>query len=86
MSASRYPQNNRTTTAGSTASREEAPAEGGAAQAEGGSSQDQRIRIDGFNQVLEMLRVADPAFRESLLRNLAKRDPRLALNLRRDLE
>lgn len=47
---------------------------------------EQRVRIDGFNQVLEMLRVADPAFRESLLRRLAKRDPRLAETLRQDLE
>ncbi|HAR44197.1 MAG TPA: hypothetical protein DCS07_16455 [Bdellovibrionales bacterium] len=43
------------------------------------------IAIDGFNQVLEMLRIADPAFRESLLRRLAQRDQELARDLRRDL-
>jgi hypothetical protein len=43
------------------------------------------IRIDGMAQVLEMLRVADPAFRESLLKRIALRDPRLAATLRRDL-
>lgn len=43
------------------------------------------IAVDGFQQVLEMLRAADPAFRESLLRRLASRDPRLARDLRADL-
>lgn len=43
------------------------------------------IPFDGFQQVLEMLRVADPAFRESLLRRLAARDARLARDLRADL-
>jgi hypothetical protein len=47
---------------------------------------DQGIRINGFAQVVAMLEVADPQFRESLLRRLAKRDPRLAKNLRSDLE
>ena len=45
----------------------------------------QPIPIDGFQQVLEMLRIADPAFRESLLRRLAQRDQQLANSLRRDL-
>jgi hypothetical protein len=44
------------------------------------------IRIDGFQQVLDMLRVADPAFRESLLRRLAARDLSLANSLRKDLK
>lgn len=43
------------------------------------------IPVDGFQQVLDMLRVADPAFRESLLRRLAARDARLARDLRADL-
>jgi hypothetical protein len=47
--------------------------------------EDARIAVDGFNQVLEMLRIADPAFRESLLKRLAKHDPRLARSLRHDL-
>jgi len=47
--------------------------------------QEGAIAIDGFNQVLEMLRIADPAFRESLLRRLAQRDQELARDLRRDL-
>lgn len=43
------------------------------------------IAIDGFRQVVDMLRIADPAFRESLLRRLAQRDRELAATLRRDL-
>jgi len=43
------------------------------------------IPVDGFKQVLEMLRIADPAFRESLLRRLADRDRDLARSLRADL-
>lgn len=45
----------------------------------------QPIAINGFKQVLDMLRVADPAFRESLLKRLAQRDQNLANSLRRDL-
>ena len=50
-----------------------------------GPTQEAAIPIDGFKQVLEMLRIADPAFRESLLRRLAQRDQNLARELRRDL-
>lgn len=46
---------------------------------------DDRINIDGFAQVLEMLRIADPQFRESLLKRLAARDVELARSLRQDL-
>lgn len=44
------------------------------------------IRVDGFEQVLSMLRIADPEFRESLLRRLAGRDRNLAEQLRRKLK
>jgi hypothetical protein len=43
------------------------------------------IPVDGFQQVLEMLQIADPAFRESLLRRLAARDRDLARSLRESL-
>ena len=43
------------------------------------------IPVDGFKQVLEMLKIADPEFRESLLRRLAARDQELARSLRADL-
>lgn len=41
-----------------------------------------QIRVDGFAQVLAMLKIADPEFRESLLRRLATRDIELARSLR----
>lgn len=47
---------------------------------------EERIAINGFAQVLEMLKIADPAFRESLLRRLAQRDRQLAHSLRQDLK
>ena len=44
------------------------------------------IQIDGFKQVLDMLKSAEPAFRESLLKRLAVRDRDLVRSLRKDLE
>jgi hypothetical protein len=44
------------------------------------------IPIDGFRQIVEMLRIADPSFRESLLRRLAAKDANLARSLRQDLQ
>jgi hypothetical protein len=44
------------------------------------------VQIDGFRQIVDMLRVADPAFRDSLLRRLAQRDANLANSLWRDLK
>lgn len=43
------------------------------------------IRVDGFQQVLAMLRVADQDFRESLLRRIGQRDRDLARSLRDEL-
>ncbi len=43
------------------------------------------IRINGRQQVLELLMAADPAFRESLLRKIATQDRPLADALRRQL-
>jgi len=39
------------------------------------------IPINGFGQILDMLKAADPAFRESLLRRVAAKDARLAQSL-----
>ncbi len=50
-----------------------------------GAKEEAQIKVDGFEQVLEMLKIADPAFRDSLLRRLAKRDAELARNLIADL-
>ena len=44
-----------------------------------------RIPVNGFRQVIEMLKIADPEFRESLLKRLGARDPVLARAIRRDL-
>ncbi len=44
------------------------------------------VAIDGFQQIVEMLRIADKDFRESLLKRLAAKDRRLVQNLRRDLD
>ena len=55
-------------------------------QADPQSSEQQGIPINGFQQIVDMLKVADPQFRESLLRRLAARDVSLANSLRRDLE
>jgi hypothetical protein len=46
---------------------------------------EESIRVDGFAQVLAMLRIADPEFRESLLRRLAARDAQLVAQLRAEL-
>ncbi|MFL5813554.1 MAG: hypothetical protein ACJ763_08250 [Bdellovibrionia bacterium] len=51
----------------------------------GGPQEEERIRVNGFGQVLEMLKIADPDFRESLLRRLSNKDPELGRQLRQDL-
>ena len=43
------------------------------------------IKVDGFEQVLSMLEIADENFRESLLRRLGAKDPQLARQLRAKL-
>lgn len=46
---------------------------------------EKKIAVHGFRQVLEMLRIADAEFRESLLKRIAQRDPEMARQLRQDL-
>ena len=46
---------------------------------------DDGVKVDGLQQVVEMLKYADPAFRESLLRRLTQRDPSLASRLKKTL-
>jgi hypothetical protein len=46
---------------------------------------DERIRVNGFAQVLEMLKIADHDFRISLLRRLAAKDAELARALKQEL-
>jgi len=52
-------------------------------QAEGLNAKEQNV--DGFDQVFQMLKIADPAFRESLLQRLSARDIELARSLRAKL-
>jgi hypothetical protein len=44
---------------------------------------DQGTKVNGLQQVVDLLRSADPAFRESLIKRLTQRDPQLAMNLRK---
>jgi hypothetical protein len=48
-----------------------------------GGPAEEGMKINGMQQVIDLLRHADPAFRESLLRRLGQRDPQLVQNLRR---
>jgi hypothetical protein len=59
--------------------------QGGSPGSENTNSADQGIPVDGFLQVIEMLKVADPAFRESILSRLAARDPALAREIKKQL-
>lgn len=43
---------------------------------------DNRIKVDGFGQVIDLLVSADAEFRESLLRRLTQQDPVMGANLR----
>jgi hypothetical protein len=43
------------------------------------------VKVDGFQQVIDMLVIADPEFRESILKRIAIADPTLAMTLRQDL-
>jgi|APCry1669191515_1035360.scaffolds.fasta_scaffold00038_40 hypothetical protein len=44
------------------------------------------IPMDGFQQVLEMLRVAEAPFRDSLLKRIERQNAKLAQLLRKDLK
>jgi hypothetical protein len=48
-----------------------------------GGPTEEGLKINGMQQVIDLLRHADPAFRESLLKRLGQRDPQLVQNLRR---
>lgn len=49
-------------------------------------SEEPNIQINGLEQIIEMLRHADPAFRNSLLKRLQARDPGLARKLARVIQ
>jgi len=46
---------------------------------------DKGIRLNGFEQIIDMLKVSDSEFRESLLKRLEVKDKKLALSLRKHL-
>ena len=60
------------------------PAQDGG-QATDPSAKDEQIRVDGYQQVLAMLKIADDEFRASLLKRLNARDPQLAARIMREL-
>lgn len=43
------------------------------------------VRVNGYQQVLDLLRAADPDFRESLLRRIERHDYELGASLRERL-
>lgn len=45
--------------------------------------QEEGMKINGLQQVIDMLRHADPQFRASLIRRIQAKDPKLAQNLLR---
>ncbi len=53
------------------------------AQANTNPLPEEGVKVNGMEQVIEMLRYADPQFRESLLKRIGQRDPNLAVNLRK---
>ncbi|MBC7385540.1 MAG: hypothetical protein H7301_05160 [Cryobacterium sp.] len=44
-----------------------------------------QIKVDGFGQVIALLEVADPSFRDSLINRIAAKDPQLARQIRSTL-
>ncbi len=49
-------------------------------------SKEKMVRINGYQQVLEMLQAADPEFRRSLLQRITAKNPKLGAELRRSLQ
>ncbi len=47
----------------------------------GAQAAEEKIKVDGFGQVVALLRHADPEFRQSLLRRLTKQDPQMGASL-----
>ena len=44
------------------------------------------VRVNGFQQVIDLLKTADPEFRESLLRRMMRQDPTMAAQLQAALK
>jgi hypothetical protein len=50
---------------------------------EAATNEEKPVPVNGYQQVVEMLAAADPAFRESLLTRISQRNPELGRSLRR---
>lgn len=48
----------------------------------GAPNEEEKIKVDGFGQVIALLRHADPEFRQSLLRRLTQQDPRMGASIK----
>lgn len=53
-----------------------------ASQPNSNMSLEDGMKVNGLQQVIDMLKYADPTFRQSLIRRIEVRDPRLAKQLR----
>lgn len=49
------------------------------------TKEEKLIPMDGFQQILDMMEVADASFREVLMKNLQRKNPQLAHEIRRHL-
>ena len=59
------------------------PSVGNSTEQMGKGPSEEGLRINGLQQVVDLLQFADPAFRESLLKRLTQRDPQLAQQLKK---
>ena len=59
------------------------PSAGNPNEQMGKGPSEEGLRINGLQQVVDLLQFADPAFRESLLKRLTQRDPQLAQQLKK---
>ena len=53
---------------------------------EQGPLQEELVAINGFQQIVDMLKAADPQFRDSLLKRLAQRDSKMTYSLKQRLD
>ncbi len=49
------------------------------------SQEEEGLRIDGLQQIIDLLKHADAPFRDSLLQRISKKDPQITLAIKRRL-
>jgi len=79
-----YSRGTRNSTAGNHASRQGNQNDRNPTQEQ--APEENQIRVDGYEQIVAMLKIADKEFRESLLKRLAQRDRELARSLRAEMQ